>query len=101
MKVWTVIAPDGEKLTWWGTWGRRILKRFPKMDKEGFVWLDGIPYVVDPKRFVRETDRPKKFLYLAEAEDQFQYWRQNEPDAINLSDLSLTPGSIGVTGETI
>lgn len=34
-------------------------------------------------------------------EDMNSYWRDNEPDQINLSDKKLTPGSIGMTGDYI
>lgn len=101
MKIWTVITGDNEKKSWYGTWSQRITRRFPRVGKDGLVRLDGFPYVPNPKLVIRETYRPKKFLYLVEVEDQFYYFRQNEPDQIDFSMKALTPGSIGITGETI
>jgi len=100
MKCWVIVTPDGEKLTWWETWQARLSRRFPKVNKDGMIWLDGKPYVPDPNRYVREYYHPRKYLGLVRKEDVFQYWIQNEPDAVQF-DKSLTPGSIGITGDTI
>ncbi len=34
-------------------------------------------------------------------EDSIAHWRENEPDQMNILDKKLTPGSIGVTGDTV
>ena len=101
MDVWVVITQDGRQKVWLGTWRNKLLKRFPRASKDGLVPLDNErPYVVNPKNFVREFYRPRKFLGLSERQDVYQYWLENEPDAITFSKV-LTPGSIGITGDTI
>ena len=137
-RVWQVTTPDHERLVWAETYWNRTMKRFPIVTKDGFVWLDGFPYVHDAQRDDRETYHEKKWpfvivlaglifggisfaiapLYVGTAiigaswivaffigsplrEDVIANWRQNEPDQINMTDESLTPGSIGITGDTI
>ena len=41
------------------------------------------------------------FIGRIEHEDMGAYWRENEPDQINLADVKLTPGSIGMTGDYV
>ena len=101
MQAWVVIDRDNNQVVWLGTWKAKLSHRFPKMDSDGFVWLDGFPYVVDPSLCTREKYRPRKYLYLIEKEDQYFYWRMNEPAQISLLDPTLTPGSVGITGATI
>lgn len=36
------------------------MRRFPEVDKDGFVWLDQFPYVHDPKLDVREHYHDRK-----------------------------------------
>lgn len=60
MKSWNVITRDHEKLVWYETQRDRFLHRFPKVDENGFVWLKGMPYVVDDALCVREYYHDKK-----------------------------------------
>ena len=101
MDVWVVETQDGKQKVWVGNFRNRLFKRFPKVSKDGFVTLDNErPYVVDPKRFVREYHRPRRFLGLVEKQDVYQYWLENEPDPITFT-RQLTPGSAGITSDTI
>ncbi len=100
MKVWTVITEDGEKYSWWATWRNVMFGRFPKVKKDGIVWLDGFPYVPNPDNVIREHYRPKKYLGLIQKQDDFYYWNENEPAQIKFNG-KLTPDSIGITGKTI
>lgn len=96
MQIWGTISPDNELVLYLGTWRNRILRQFPRVDSHGFVHLEGWPYVVDPHRSIRRKIR----RFGRERENIYQFWRLNEPDPI-LFDATMTPGSIGVTGETI
>lgn len=98
MYIWGTVSPDNELKLWLGTWRNRVTRRFPRIDKHGFVQLEGWPYVVDPKRFLRR----KVFKRFGrERENIYQIWRLNEPDPITFDDKNMTPGSIGITSETI
>ena len=137
MRIWTIVMPDNEKQTWAETFQARWSRRFPNVDKDGFVRLGGFPYVTDPERMIREYyhDRRKAgmaaflgflvgsitmffavewgialiviglvaafVLGAPRKEDIEQVWRYKEPDPLNLNDKSLSPGSIGITGDTI
>jgi len=101
MKAWVVIRGNNDQDIWIGTWRRLIMHRFPQVDDDGFVWLDGFPYVHDASLDTREPYRPKRYLGLILKEDYYSYWRYKEPAQINMQDPAMTPGSVGITGDTI
>lgn len=97
MQIWAIVTPDNDMKMWLGTWRNRVFRRMPKVSKDGFVHLDEWPYVVDPQRFIRRkiktrTGREKEFVY--------QFWRLNESDPVTF-DEKMTPGSVGITAQTI
>lgn len=100
-KAWVVVSQDNEQSVWYESFRAMLTRRFPKVERSGFVWLDGFPYVHDATRDVSEDYYPKKYLGLIKKTDFYAYWRLNEPDQMNMTDQSLTPGSIGITGDTI
>ena len=65
MKSWNLITPDNEKLVWYETQKDILLHRFPKVDDNGFVWLEGYPYVVDDAVCVREYYHDRKLAGIA------------------------------------
>jgi len=86
---WIVIGKDSNQHVWEGTWRNRLLRRFPKVTSEGLVFLDQeSPYVVDPKRFVRER-KSRRFLPFSKY-DVYQYWLQDEPDPISFENSRCT-----------
>jgi len=100
MDVYIVETQDGEWKEIVSTPFRRLMKRVPRVQM-GMIKLYGFPYVSDPKRMRRERYRKARTLYMREYEMRIQLWRENEPDPVDFFDAHSTPGSIGVTGETI
>lgn len=95
-----IETQDGEWKETISTPWRRLIKRVPKVI-DGMITIYGRPYVIDPKKMRRERYRMARTLFLREYEMRIQLWRENEPDPVEFFDARTTPGSIGVTGETI
>jgi hypothetical protein len=89
-----------DKLEWFETWKARLFHRFPQEDSDGFIWLEDRPYVHNANLDVPVHYRPKRFLKLIELCDYESYWLENEPAQISF-DKTLTPDSVGITGDTI
>ncbi len=77
-----------------------MLHRFPEVDEDGLVWLNSLPYVHNPNLDTHIHYRPRRYLKLIEFEDVESYFLENEPAQIAF-DRTLTPDTVGITGQTI
>lgn len=98
-REFNVVTTDGFVDTWYETFRSRLFHYFPKVRDFGIVYLRGKVYVNDPSRNLRSRYRPKRYLKLIEMEDQISYWRDGNPDQM---DMTEWPSSYnGWTGENV
>lgn len=79
---YVVIGSDGIVKTKVTTpWTRALHKR--NRVAKGHIWLDGSPYAVDPRRFLRYVYRKKRYLWLIPQMGFLQMWHEGEPEPID------------------
>lgn len=98
MREYIVVTKDSMVHDWFG---RPSKRRFPHVDKDGMVNLNNRKYVVDSRRFMRYTFRPKRYLGLIEKEVQMQIWIANDPDPLDLAHIRDGNGSPSITSDLI
>ena len=96
MRWYIVETPDGDwDITESTPWKQRTF-RAPYVE-QSLVYLHGLPYVVNPKRFRKHTYTPR--FRIKPRTIEIGLWRENEPEQVDFMDPKLR--SDDITGKVV